>query len=188
MHTATALVPGSLGAIAQRDGVSVAESFLSADVIVLVDTSGSMTVQDSRGGRQRYQVACEELAHLQADLPGKVGVVAFSSGTVFVPGGIPPFLAGGTNLAGALHFVKCADNCVRFIVISDGEPDNPSEALAVARTFRSQIDCVYVGPEGDRRGADFLRELAQVGRGQQVVADRVTELAHKVEQLMLTGG
>ncbi|HOR01504.1 MAG TPA: VWA domain-containing protein [Anaerolineae bacterium] len=103
-----AIVPGSLSAIAAREGQSLAETFLNADAVILVDTSGSMMSGDSRGGRSRYNVALEELAHLQAHMPGKLAVIAFSDSTVFAPGGQPPLLGSGTNLAGALRFAKCS--------------------------------------------------------------------------------
>lgn len=183
-----AIVTGSLGAIAQRDGMSIAESFLSADVIVLVDVSGSMDSPDSRGGRRRYDVACEELARLQRDLPGKIAVIAFSSWPEFVPGGVPPFQCGGTDLAGALRFVQPADGTVKFIVVSDGQPDSVSECLKIAASFQSTIDVVYVGPEGDRTGALFLEQLARAAGGKFVKADRATELAERVETLLLGAG
>ncbi|MDA8189597.1 MAG: VWA domain-containing protein [Dehalococcoidales bacterium] len=183
-----ALVTGSIGQIAQRDGISIAESFLTADVIVLVDVSGSMAAHDSRGGKQRYEVACQELTKLQNTLPGKLAVVAFSSETQFVPGGQPPFLSGSTDLAGALRFVQPADGCVRFIVVSDGYPDEPEEALAIARRFQSVIDVVYVGPESDLIGLRFLEDLARAAGGRFVKAEKAAELADKVSTLMIGAG
>lgn len=189
MVTNNSLVTGSIGQIAQRDGLSIAESFMSADYIALVDVSGSMGAHDSRGGKQRYTVACEELTHLQNTLPGKIAVFAFSSGTVFVPGGVPPFESGDTDLAGALRFVKPADGCVQsFVVISDGEPNDPEKALALAATMTSRIDVVYVGPESDRRGAQFLEMLARAAGGRFVKADRAQELADKIQTLMIGAG
>ncbi len=187
MVNTNALVTGSIGQIAQRDGISVAESFLSADAICLIDVSGSMAAHDSRGGKQRYEVACEELIKLQNTMPGKLAVVAFSSETVFVPGGMPPFLSGSTDLAGALRFVQVADGTVKFVVISDGYPDEPEEALAIARRLQSVIDVVYVGPESDRAGLQFLEQLAKASGGQFVKADRVAELAARVELLLGSG-
>lgn len=184
----TALVPGSLGAVAERDGKSLAETFLSADAIVVVDTSGSMEEMDARGGKSRYDVACEELRRLQRDLPGKIAVIAFSSWVQFEPSGVPTFLSGGTNLAEALRFVKPADGCVKFVVISDGYPDNETEAVQVARTFESKIDTVYVGPEDERSGADFLKRLAASTGGRNVVAEKAIELAETVETLLLRAG
>lgn len=186
--TTTALVPGSIGAMAQQGNKSIAEIFSSlTEVIALVDVSGSMDSHDSRDGRSRYEVACEELAKLQAKLPGRIAVVAFSSDFVFVPSGQPPFLCSGTDLAKALKFVNVADGTVRFIVISDGQPNDPQQALKIARTFKSRIDVVYTGPEGDRSGARFLEELATCAGGKYAVAAQAQQLCEKV-QLMLKPG
>jgi len=180
----TAIVPGSLGAMAQGAGTSLAEAFLGADVLVLVDVSGSMATPDSRGGQRRYDVACSELRKLQAEMPGKVGVIAFSGNVEFCPGGVPPLMAGNTDLAAALRFAQPADGTVRFIIVSDGEPDAPGEALRVAGTFKSRLDTVYVGPESERGGADFLRRLAAASGGRHVVADRAMDLAAATQGLL----
>lgn len=182
----SAIVKGSLGALSQQNGASLAESFLSADAIVVVDVSGSMDTRDAEGGRQRYEVACEELRKLQERIPGKVAVVAFSGEARFAPSGLPPFIGGGTNLAGALRFVKPADGTVRFVVVSDGQPDDSAAVLKVARAFSSPIDTVYIGPP-DGPGEQFLAELARASRGQHATADRGFRLAEKV-QLMLGAG
>lgn len=183
-----AIVPGSLSAIAAREGQSLAETFLNADAVILVDTSGSMMSGDSRGGRSRYNVALEELAHLQAHMPGKLAVIAFSDSTVFAPGGQPPLLGSGTNLAGALRFAKVADvPGMRFVVISDGQPDDERAALAAASAYKAKIDTIFVGPEDDWRGGQaFLQRLAAASGGQHVTADRAVELAEKTEQLLLS--
>lgn len=188
MSTAPAIVPGSLSVVANQAGTSIAEAFLNADVVVIVDVSGSMDTKDSRGGRRRYDVACDELRRLQADLPGKIAVVAFSSTTVFVPGGVPPFLSGGTNLAGALEFVQPADGTVRFIVISDGEPNDEFSALRFAHNFASKIDTIYVGPKDNRAAARFLEELARASGGRFATAARAAKLAEKVQTFMLQEG
>jgi len=185
----TQLIPGSLGTIAQSEGTSIAELFISADVIIVVDTSGSMGANDSRRGKSRYEIALEELAQLQRDLPGKIAVVAFSDQVEFCPGGVPIFFRGGTDLTKALQFVKVADGLVRFIVISDGQPDNEKTALSVASTFTSRIDVVYVGPESDLySGRAFLEKLARCNQrgGKFATADRASELADTVEKLLLT--
>ncbi len=182
-----AIVTGSIGSLAQRENQSLAESFLSADAIVLVDVSGSMDARDSRDGQSRYTVACQELAKLQERMPGKLAVVAFSDGPLFVPWGVPPFLGMGTDLVAALKFVKCADGTVRFIVISDGYPDDPEKVLSIAGGFQSQIDCIFVGPEDDLRGQDFLKRLARAGSGEFVLDLNVNKLAEKVERLLLMG-
>ena len=187
--TGTAIVPGSLTAIAQQRGVSLAESFVGVDAVVIVDVSGSMATRDSRGGKSRYEVMLEELAALQANLPGRVAVVAFSDRPVFVPGGEPPFLSGGTDMAAALRFVKPADvPGIQFILVSDGEPNDPEETLEVARTFRQRIDAIYVGPEERPLGRDFLQRLTEVSGGETTTAALVQNLALTATRLMLTDG
>lgn len=188
MNRTQTLVPGSLGAIAERDGISIAESFLSADVIVIVDVSGSMDAHDSRGGRSRYDVACEELRNLQAHLPGKIAVVTFSDNVEFCPHGLPIYQGGGTDLAQALRFIQVADGTVRFIVISDGQPNDETQALAVARKLTSTIDCIYVGPEIEYGGARFLEELARAAGGCYTIAEKAAELADRIETLLLKAG
>lgn len=176
----TALVPGSLQAIAKQQNQSIAETFLSADAIILVDVSGSMTGSP-------FDQACAELRTLQADLPGKVAVVAFSDSPEFAPSGRPRFSSGGTDLARALAFVHVADGCdVRFIVISDGYPNDPEATLREARKFTSKIDTVFIGREGDP-GAEFLRKLAAASGG-QYSKNQVGQIAERVERLLLAAG
>lgn len=184
----TAIVAGSLQAIAQRDGMSLAESFVSADAVIIVDVSGSMAATDSRGGKSRYTVALEELARLQRDMPGRLAIIAFSDGTEFVPGGAPRMIGGGTDLAGALRFAKVADvTGMRFVLISDGFPDDEREALQVAKMYRAKVDTIFAGPIEDEEGKRFLQRLAQVSGGQAVTADRVKDLARQTELLLASG-
>lgn len=174
----TALVPGSLQAIAQQSGQSLAESFISADAIILVDVSGSM-------GGTPYEQACAELKKLQADLPGKVAVIAFADRPEFAPSGRPRYIGSGTDLARALGFVHVADGCgIRFIVISDGYPNDADAALKQARKFQSRIDTIFVGTPGDA-GEAFLKQLAAASGGQHSV-NKIPELARCIERLMLT--
>ena len=183
----TEIVKGSLTDIAKQTGASLAETFLSADVIVLVDTSSSMQAMDAPGGKSRYDAACAELANLQATIPGKVAVISFAStgDVIFCPNGQPFNLEGGTGLASALEFAKIADvPDMRFVVISDGQPDSEREALKVAATYLNRIDTIFVGPEGDDRGRAFLTKLANAKGGQAVTADRVAQLSSKVQYLL----
>lgn len=181
-----ALVPGSVGALAQSSGRSVAEVFMAVDAVVVVDTSGSMAAHDSRGGQSRYDVACAELAKLQAAQPGKIGVISFSDSAQFCPNGVPVNGGGGTDLAGALRLAKTADVAgMRFIVVSDGEPDDEEAALAEARRFVGRIDVIYVGPETSTHGRDFLARLARARGGEFVTADRAVELAAATTTLLL---
>jgi len=180
----TQIVQGSLSQIAAQNGKSIAETFLNADVVILVDTSGSMNTCDARGGKPRYDVACEELKTLQSTLPGKIAVLAFSSDVQFCPSGIPFQFDGMTDLGKALKFAKVADvTGMRFIVISDGEPDSEDHALNVAKTYKNRIDTIFVGSEGGA-GQAFLKKLAKASGGQGVTSAQVKELAPTIAKLL----
>lgn len=181
-------VEGSLEQVAKRNNQSIAETFISTDVVVMVDTSGSMGSQDSRGGKSRYDVACEELARLQNSLPGRIAVIAFSSSVVFIPSGVPPYLGTGTDVSGVLKFAKVADIApMRFFLISDGFPDNADLALRQAEKYESRIDTIHVGPEGDKAGMDFLKRLADASGGKYQRAGQAVDLAQVAERLLKSG-
>ena len=178
-------VKGSLAKVAEQNNQSIAETFVNADVIIIVDTSGSMASRDGIE-RSRYQVARDELAKLQSELSGRIAVLAFSDTVVFCPNGVPYDLGGGTAMSEALSFAKVADiPLMRFIVIADGYPNNREEALRVARTFTSQIDTIYVGPESDVSAKAFMQELASVKRGQYATDKSGLKLAETTKQLLL---
>lgn len=186
----TALISGSLSAVARAESKSLAQTFIGADVVVLVDTSGSMGTRDTAQGQTRYDVACAELASLQTSLPGKVAVLSFSgqNQVMFCPDGRPHNFAGGTDLAGALRFAKVADVAgIRFILISDGEPDDEGRAMSTARGFTNRIDVIYVGSELNPRGRDFLTRLAAASGGTAVTVAAVGaqgQLSNEVRKLL----
>jgi hypothetical protein len=193
------IVPGSLQAIATASGGSLAEAFTSADHVVIVDTSASMGQVDSTPARSinegrksgarmsRYQRACDELAKLQATLPGKVAVISFSSHAEFCPSGVPTNLGMSTGLAEALAFARVADGCdMTFTVISDGEPDDEEAALAEAKRFTSHISTIFIGPQFGN-GEAFLKRLAAASGGQAMQAHQAQDLAAKTQQLLLAG-
>lgn len=180
---------GSLQDVAKQSGLSVAETFIGADVVIIVDESGSMGARDARGGQSRHNVALEELAKLQSTLPGKIAVIAFSDNVVFVPGGQPILLGGGTDLKRALEFAKVADVAdMRFIVISDGEPDDEQGALRVAENFEGRIDAIFVGPESEQFGRHFLAKLAHANGGKSTTAANANDLAKSAQLLLSSGG
>ena len=183
---AMALVPGSLSHVAERTGKGIAATFLGAEYVVVIDTSGSMDTHDAAGGQRRFDAAVVELAALQRAHPGQLAVVAFSDYPQFVPGGVPPFLGAGTDLAAALRFVQVCDGTVKsFIVLSDGQPSDPTACLRLARQFKSRIEAVYIGSEVERSGQQFLRELAAAGGGRYEIAARVQSLADRVRLLLV---
>jgi hypothetical protein len=179
------IVKGSLADTSAKSKTSLAESFIDAEAIILLDISGSMNAHDSRDGLSRYQAACEELAHLQASHPGKLAVIEFNNIVQFVPGGKPHQPYGGTDLAGALKFAKLTDVPeMTFFVISDGIPDSEYDALAVAKTIKAKINTIYVGPENGS-GQRFLEKLAKAACGQFAVDHSAMKLAETTERLLL---
>ena len=183
-----AIVTGSLRAVARRRGRPLAEQFLDVEHVALVDVSPSMEARDGPGGRARIDVAQEALAVLQAEFPGRIAVFAFADGCRLVAGGVPRCAGGGTDLAGALRTTRPYDGLVaRFVLISDGEPDDPEGALEIARAYRTPISTVYCGPEGGP-GGPFLQRLAAVAGGRHADAARAAGLADAVRPLLLGAG
>jgi len=181
------VVKGSVSQVAEATDRTIEEALMDCEAVVFVDTSASMNAEDSREGRSRYDVACTELGKLQNQLPGKVAVVSFSSSVVFCPNGTPQFLKGSTDVAGALKYGQRLDRAfdMRFILISDGEPDNETAALKVAAQYRNRIDTIFVGRAGGW-GRDFLKRLAAASGGQAVIDDAAQNLLETTKQLLLT--
>jgi len=176
-------IPGSLASQAVNTGHSIAETFVGADVIVLVDTSSSMRDRD-RTDKSRYERACDELAKVQASLPGKIAVLSFGDMVLFCPSGIPTQPCGMTNFTGALSFAKVADiEGMKFIIISDGEPNDEKSALQVARTYQNKIDTIFIGGEGDG-SARFLAQLATASGGQSIKDFSAKQLEISVKGLL----
>lgn len=178
---------GSLADVMRQNNTHLAASFVNVDCVILVDTSGSMEAKDAIGGKSRFDQACSELAKLQQALPGKIAVLSFGSTVSFSPTGVPNFTGTSTDLTGALEYAKIADvGGMQFIVISDGEPNNPVTALAAAKKYTGKIDTVFVGSEGGA-GREFLMQLAQASGGKSAKATTATALADKLHRLLLTG-
>lgn len=176
-------VPGSLAAQSATTGRSLAETFVNADVIVIVDTSASMDSKD-HGNKSRYERACDELAKVQTSLPGKIAVLSFSDDVMFCPSGKPWNYGGSTQLDRALQFAKVADvDGMQFIVISDGEPADEITALKIAATYKNKIDTIFIGREGDD-GQRFLSRLAQASGGQAVKDFAAKQLETSVKGLL----
>lgn len=182
------LVQGSVADVAKRSNKTLAEAFLEVDAVVIVDTSASMELIDvlkSEVRVSRYSEACNQLSNLQSSMPGKIAVIAFSSYPIYCPDGHAKLLSGSTNLLGALQMVEPADGSgLRFIVISDGEPDTEEPCIDLARKMETRIDTIYIGPP-EGRGRDFLKRLAQAGKGQSATKpNEILQLQETVRELL----
>lgn len=164
-------VKGSLQSQANKLQISVAQAFLNAEIVVLMDCSTSMLIEDDpsfnfQNTSSRYKKACNQLAKLQSENPGKVCLISFSDHQEFSPSGIAKWPNGSTDIAGALSFIKPVDGLdCKLILISDGEPDSDQAAMNQAKTFKSKIHCIYIGPENGP-GSIFLKRLSAVTGGQ----------------------
>lgn len=173
------ITKGSIADLMNNNNVSLAESFLSCDCVILFDVSGSMNSKDGTGV-SRFDRGLNELKDLQASMPGKVAIVQFADHPDFMPGGVPVMNISGTStdMTAALRYVKIADEIpdMRFIVISDGEPNNALSALSEASYFTNAIDTIFIGCESDdeyddlHSGRGFLRELASRSGGKPVTS------------------
>lgn len=183
-----AIIPGSLQAISQHDGATLAESFLSCDALVVMDMSGSMDMPDTPTGETRRKVATDHLIKLQKNHPGKLALICFADYAIFCPAGLPQQCGGSTKLDRALEYVKVADGAgLKIIIVSDGSPNDPGKCLEIARGFENHLDTIYVGPEDDREGGRaFLAKLASLTGGQSLKSDSPGLLEPSVERLLLT--
>lgn len=166
------ITKGSIADIMQNSNVSLAESFLSCDCVVLFDVSGSMNSLDGHP-KSRFERGLDELRDIQASMPGKFAIIQFADRVDFMPGGVPSMgISGsGTDLTAALKYAKVADEIpdMRFVIISDGEPRNEITAKQTAAQYQNRIDTIFIGNENDRwNGQDFLSELAQMSGGKAV--------------------
>lgn len=183
----SAIVKGSLSNIARKNNQPLAESFLNADVIVLLDDSGSMSVNDAPNGLTRREAADNELKKLQANYPGKIALIAFADYPLFCPNGSVMPCGGSTDMVAALKFIKVADDCgLKLVLVSDGAPNDEDETLRIAATFTSKIDAIYIGRENGS-GQHFLDRLMAVTGGKRFEADAPGMLGEGVNRLLLEG-
>lgn len=179
---------GSLQEKQSQSKLTLAEAFLSIEALVITDVSASMNTSDVKtegGVRSRHAEAQIQLANLQARFPGKLAVVAFSDRAEFCPSGVLPPTQGGTNLLGALQFVQAADGAgIKFICVSDGEPDSADGVLSYAKTLQTPIDSVFIGTS--QRGREFMEKLSKATSGRAIV--RGVQLLEEGITLLLGDG
>lgn len=176
MTTNSLAVRGSLADLAEHKSTRIANVFMDADHIIIIDVSGSMSSRDVRGGEMtRYDAACKELTKLQANYQGRFAVFGFSDDVAIFPGGIPQQNLGtGTDLTKALEYLYDLDGTgVTFDLISDGEPDDERSALDQARRYSTKINTIYIGPTNGYYNAAiaFMDKIATLSGGQSSVND-----------------
>lgn len=181
-------ITGSIADITEREGIAVAEAISRASLLVLLDQSGSMEEEDARDGLSRNEVALAELEKIQAAYPGEVVLFAFADDVKWCPDGYPLHVGAKTALDKALadSRIQLADGLLQIVIVSDGEPDSETRALAAARRYKHPLSTIYIGPRGGP-GEEFLSRLATATGGSKFVARRPGELAPGIMALLESG-
>lgn len=169
---------GSVYEVANAQSREVAMVLADVDAIALFDISGSMS-------GDKFVQAGLALDQLQKKFRGKLAIIEFDMNARWRLNGRPSSPNGSTNLTAALELAKPFDGTgIRFIVISDGAPDNRYTAQEVAATFEDPIDSVFIGPDHDISGKLFLEGLSALKGGKSMGQTDVKELEARVTKLL----
>ena len=178
------IVPGSIAHTAMQHGGELPKPPI---MVVMFDVSYSMEELDARyQGRtvSRYDAGVAQLKELQAKHPGQIAIIAFGDEATVCPGGVPPEPNGWTMLYLALEKAREADTgAMKFVIISDGLPQQGDLAKREAEQFSVPIDVIYVGR--DERGEEFMKDFAQ-GTGGTFYTDTSTMLLTTTISKLLT--
>jgi hypothetical protein len=162
---------------------------IAEKIVLLADLSTSMSGFVGTTGKTRREKLEAAIVNLLVLYPALI-VFAFGSDVVRVPdprAGLPAAM-GSTNLRLALARAR-AERPTLLLVVSDGEPDNAVDALAMASTLGCVIRTFYCGDEDNAQAIRFLEKLARCGRtgsvAETISLEKPQELAEKI--LRLTG-
>lgn len=132
--------------------------------VILCDLSGSMKGQP-------FQRLREHLSMMWQELEGSTSLFGFNDRCFPVerPEKLPdPQM--GTRLTEAFNHVAQFWPA-EVILISDGLPEDQQGALDAASRLPGVINAIFVGPDSDRIGYEFMQKLAQANGGQAVHRD-----------------
>lgn len=162
------------------------DQFLGAseDVMLLLDTSGSMSSPiNYNEPKTRIEGLREAVVEIKQS--GSCPMIAFGGpygGEVRFVDDVPN-PSGGTPMAQAIELAKTY-GATRVVIISDGAPDHKPTTLEAARAFGGRIDVVFIGTVNDYEdGKSFLEQLAAMSGGRTSIAD-FKQLAGKVIGLL----
>jgi len=135
--------------------------------IALVDVSASMGESIGCLKMTKHDHLCIALRSVRRYYPD-LQVIAFN-GTVqsLAQDEDPPPPCGGTDMARALEMAARL-RPQKTVIISDGLPDNESDARQEAAAITGTVDTIYCGPDG-HPAIEFLRSLAHDTGGISVV-------------------
>jgi hypothetical protein len=150
--------------------------------LILCDVSASMGLP-AGGNRRRIDHLRDALRHVQRP---EHRVMAFSVDAAWV-NGVLPEPHGCTDMALAIERAW-PERPVATLVISDGEPDSPEQALAAAARLSGTINVLYCGDETNLEAINFMRRLARAGCGRCHVHSWATQastpIAHTMQMLL----
>ena len=140
----------------------------TASTVIIADVSGSM-----RG--DKITRLKRELSNLWPEINARL--LAFSDVARWCDGPNDlPEVGGSTNLRRALELAAKVWPS-EVIVISDGRPQDETGALDAASLIPGTVSVLFVGPDDDQIGADFMRRLAALGGGLFAHRDLARNLA-----------
>lgn len=185
----TQLIKGSIKVVGAKD---IAAAMAKAKLVLICDRSGSMSSLDGYQNKARYEVEDSVVTNIQNKYPGQVVLIAFSDTAKLCLDGILPSPSGNTMMTHGLEkATPLALAGLKCVLISDGEPSEPEDWVLekVKKDFIGRLHTIFVGPEISE-GAQFIRKIAQVARGQYNVYNptEIPELLENMITYYLTAG
>jgi hypothetical protein len=155
---------------------------------LLLDTSGSMD-SDCKGKQTRLDVLRQAVEAIDWE---QYQMFVFDNicRRITHPDALRNCAGGSTNLALGLGEIAKL-NPIQTIIISDGEPNSETDALAAAAELTGTISTVFIGDDADKEAIAFMRKLATLGCGKTFIRDLGRghlELSATLERLMLPPG
>lgn len=141
-------------------------------IIFLLDVSGSMSdyVDDKPKIAHLREVMQDYQANRKVSFSGRI----YESQI--------PEPQSNTNMAlGFQHLQTIIPKPISVVLISDGEPDNPENAIVEAIKLHTPINIVFIGDKGSR-GEQFMIHLASLTGGKQFTAQtNVPQFRHQLK-------
>jgi hypothetical protein len=139
----------------------------SLPTVILLDVSGSMDEAVETGKRK---IDILRKAVNRPLMPDEMVFVFSSTCRRALDFWSIPEPEGSTALHLALlDVIYC--NPKHTLIVTDGHPDDPEEALASAERLSGTISTLYIGRDDDHNAIAFCRKLARVGCGTAQVCD-----------------
>lgn len=138
----------------------------SQDTVFILDVSGSMNAYV--GNKRKIDHLREAVDEHIADVP----IISFSDTLWFDE---IPEPNQSTDMTKAFDACKEHYSPKRILLVSDGQPNNRSSALAAGVSLGVPIDVLFIGAPGEY-GEDFMKELAKATKGHELTVDTMNEM------------